>query len=197
MLTASTACLYGKERSSKKHKHIPELIVGFKTGRSLLFPQVPPSDTKTKKHLIQTRGFVLAKPLNNYFRIETGVNYNTVQTSSTGIGYKNPITPYSVTVPVTIQYYFLPEKRRLKPFFGAGFQYQYNLSGANNPSSFPDIRNYTTPIQPGTKYVNILFTQGVTFEINTKIQISESIHFVPGSSDRMIGIDLGLGYKLP
>ncbi len=106
--------------------------------------------------------------------------------------------PYSVGVPVTVQYYFLPEKHKLHPYFGAGLQYQYNLNSNIAPIT-GDGRNIPAlPIpQPGTKYLNILFTQGVTFEINTKIQISESIHFSPGSTDKVIGIDLGLGYKLP
>ena len=51
--------------------------------------------------------------------------------------------------------------------------------------------------QPETKYITILFTQGVTFEVNTKIQVTQSFHFIPSNTNSVIGIDLGIGYKLP
>jgi len=48
-----------------------------------------------------------------------------------------------------------------------------------------------------TKYISILFTQGVIFEVSTKIQVNQSFHFIPESNAKRIGIDLGVGYQLP
>ena len=51
--------------------------------------------------------------------------------------------------------------------------------------------------QADTKYITILFTQGVTFEVNTKIELTQSFHFIPTNTTNIIGIDLGIGYKIP
>ena len=104
-----------------------------------------------------------------------------------------------LSIPTTIQYYFLSNKFRVHPFCGAGLQCEYSIRQGNAIIPTNDSRNVQqiSTLLPGKMYVNLLFTQGVMFEINTKIRITESIHFVPGNSDRSIGIDLGLGYRLP
>ena len=85
----------------------------------------------------------------------------------------------------------------MRPFCGAGVQCNM-LQGNNNVPSFTgDVNPVTYNPQPDTKYITIFFTQGVTYEINTKIEITQSIHFIPENTNSVIGIDLGIGFKLP
>ena len=66
------------------------------------------------------------------------------------------------------------------------------------PASGMDVvSQYNTPPQSDTKYITIVFTQGVTFEVNTKIEVSQSFHFIPENNNTVIGINLGVGYKIP
>jgi len=82
----------------------------------------------------------------------------------------------------------------MHPFFGAGLQ--YNIKPFCQTAPIYNDGGYNYSPQAGTKCISILFTQGVTFEINTKIEIGESFHFIPNNNNRVIGIDLGIGYKI-
>ena len=68
-----------------------------------------------------------------------------------------------------------------------------NQLSVNNSDGYSDYNKR----QSDTKNITILFTQGFTFEVNTKIQVSQSLHFIPGNTTKVIGIDFGVGYKFP
>jgi outer membrane protein W len=141
--------------------------------------------------------------LNSHFKAEAVLSYGTIQTNGLfqNMGFPSTKilgqTPGKLSMPVTVQYYFLPEKSRVRPYCGAGLQGNI-LTNTGSPAPFTDglpTEYYNT--QPDTKYITILFTQGVTFEVNTKIEVNQSFHFIPGSTNKVIGIDLGIGYKIP
>ena len=199
-LSITSVCSYAQIKHKKTAKKIIRPItLGFQSGRELLFNSSPLIHSKqSKEHLGISNRLVLRKPLNAHFKIETGLSYGNVQTNiNTAPGsYKNNPT-YKFAIPLTTQYYFLPRETRIKPYLGAGVQYNFN-PGVNPNLISPFNTDYPTSTisnPEGTKYISILFTQGMTFEVNTKIEINESFHFLP--CEKIIGIDLGIGYKFP
>ena len=206
-MAIGSSCVYGQVvnpiLTAKKHKN--NLTIGFQTGTEAPFNSQLLNSGQIKTRYAISSTLVLRKTINQHFKIESGLKYSVVENSTLCPTEKYISSktrrnqPCSVSLPFTIQYYFLPENSRVRPYVGAGMQY-------NLVSNFNTISPFTTYAQSdinseqsltGTKYINILFTQGITFEINTKIQLSQSIHFKPGNPNKTIGIDLGIGYKLP
>lgn len=180
--------LQGKTKTKKKHNK-ENITVGFQAGISRSF-------NATINQQGNNHRFFLRKTLNQHLKIETGLDYymqqkQTINASVTNFsGYQ---TPYKMTVPASIEYYILPETCFLRPFCGIGLQY-------NNPkivAPIGDINTYISNRQPGTRYVSILFTQGVTYEINTRIQVTQSFHFIQNNNEKVFGLDIGVGFKLP
>ncbi len=199
-LVIASVCGFAQDKVKHSAKKEHAVSVGFQTGRELLFNSSPLLHSKQSKiHYGVSKSLVLRKPLNTHFKVEAGLNYTSFQntiTSPSFFGKQNNSKPYIFSLPVTIQYYFLPEKCKVRPFCGAGIQCNM-LQANNNPPSLTEVNPIPYNPQPDTKYITILFTQGVTFEINTKIEITQSIHFIPENTNSVIGIDLGIGFKLP
>jgi outer membrane protein W len=202
--TSVSICGYAQSKAKNTSKAEKQPItIGFQTGRELLFNSSPLIHSKQSKvHYSISKSLVLRKALTPHFKIETGLKYTALEPAVT-----NPIIfpgklnnkPYGFSLPVTIQYYLLSDKYRLRPFCGAGFQCNFFESKNNQPSmqqGMDAMPQYYNP-QNDTKYITILFTQGVTFEVNTKIEISQSFHFIPENANNIIGIDLGIGFKIP
>lgn len=203
LLTVATFCGYAQSKTkhvAKKEKQ--PITIGFQTGRELLFNSSPLLHSKQSKvHYGISKSLVLRKSLNTHFKLETGLNYTGYQNTA------NPFTPiekltsnpYTYSVPVTIQYHFLSGKCKLHPFCGAGFQYNIINKNYSSPSpiGMTDAMSQNYIPQNDTKYITILFTQGVTYEVNTKIQVTQSFHFIPQNTSNIIGIDLGIGYNIP
>jgi len=150
----------------------------------------------------------MRKALNAHIKMECGISYSVIQNASSfnindrTVGNKYyAITQkaYNLALPVTVNYFFLPGHCCMHPYVGAGFQYNLNLTdGSNTISPFSgDYRASTVNQQTGTKYISIRFTEGITFQVNTKIQINQSFHFIPDNNNKVIGVDLGFGYQLP
>jgi len=187
---------------TKQSKHKNTFTIGFHSGRDLLFNSSPLLHNKQSKiHYPINSGFVLRKPINTHFKAEVRINYSSIQSQPAidkifgGSSFATAKTN-KTSIPATIQYYPL-NKHKLQPFLGAGLQYNFSPIN-NNSSTVKSDKNYTASSFPesGTKYIRIIFTQGITYEVNTKIQITQSFHFIP-NTNKIIGIDLGLGYTLP
>jgi len=197
LLAATTVYAQAKHKSIKHHSNY---TIGFQSGREFLFNSSPAIRThQSKIHTGVSSSLVLRRPIGNHLAVAAGVNYYPSNTAVKKLSDKSFATqPYKFALPVTVEYYFLPRERKLRPFVGAGAQ--YNLLGtAGNTSISPFTDNSSTSQTnsvAGTKYINILFTQGVTFEINTRIQLTESIHFIPDNNNCSFGIDLGIGFRL-
>lgn len=108
--------------------------------------------------------------------------------------YKKSTVASELSMPVTIQYSLFPEHSRVRSYVGAGVLYNNQFVSVQNNSTGDALNRYDATATD-KKYISILFTQGVTFEVNTKIQFTESIHFVP-DNDKTIGIDIGIGYRI-
>ncbi len=203
-MALASVCVYGQNKLLRpKLKQKQSVSLGFQSGRELLFHSSPLIHSRQSKvHYSISNTLFLRKPVNTHFKIETGIKYSAIQNipvKINGIGKESfiiPKTNRSLSIPVTIQYYFLPENSRIHPYCGAGLQ--YNINGNGNISPFKsEIHSDDVVQNGGTKYISILFTQGITFEINTKIQLNQSFHFIPGSTDKTIGIDIGIGFNIP
>ena len=207
LLSLITASVCGFAQNKDKHlikKEKHPISIGFQSGRELLFNSSPLVHSKQSKvHYGISKSLVLRKPINAHFKLESGISYSNIQCCTPNIlaltgKQNNTLKTNKFSFPVTVQYYFLPEKCKVRPFCGAGLQYCF-ADGKNNPvtNTCADVtQQYYNP-QPDTKYITILFTQGVTFEVNTKIEITQSFHFIPENTNNVIGIDLGIGFKIP
>ena len=203
LTVAVSVCGYAQSKTKHILKTDKGISVGFQTGRELLFNSTPLIHSKQSKvHYGISKSLVLRKALNSHFKIESGLSYTSIQSASKGLSLPGKLnnSPYNYSVPVTIQYHFLPEKCKFHPFCGAGIQGNF-FNNKNDFSTSPIGMDVATPQnnypQADTKYITILFTQGVTFEVNTKIELTQSFHFIPTNTTNIIGIDLGIGYKIP
>ena len=188
-----------KVKQTKRHN----VTIGFQSGKESAINSSPFYNSKQYKVRYGTNNrLLLRKRIKPHFSFETGLNYglmpNQNNSNTTTYKFNNGLKQGSLSMPATLQYFFLPEKCRLRPFCGAGLQYNLYIN-PNTISPFPvgDVAPATSDAQTGTKYISILFTQGVTFEVNTKIQITQSFHFIPNNNNKMLGIDLGIGYTIP
>jgi len=206
--TFAALCLHAQinlKNTKAKPKHNTSATIGFQSGRELLFNSSPLVHSKQSKvHYGLSNSLVLRKPINTRFKAEVGITYGTIQNSSS-IGNVNERASgfstqkaYYIALPVTINYFCLPEHCKVRPYFGAGIQYNINLQGGNAISPFSnETYPQENPTPPGTRYISILFTQGITFQVNTKIEINQSFHFMPDNTNKVFGINLGIGYKIP
>ena len=181
-------------------KHKSKITLGFDAGKQISFNRTNhPLSTTNKLPKANSGTFILRKAFSPRFTFETGLTYYSYQNNLPPVGevlskHSKAKQLSKLSVPVTIQYYFLPEQYKIRPFCGTGLLYDCNPKSADQSPMDTHSGNYNNA---DTKYISILFTQGVTFEINTKIQIRQSFHFIPGNASKTIGIDLGIGYTFP
>jgi len=193
-LTIASLTVYAQnqiKKAVKKTNHKPTF--GIQAGKEVTFTTPSLLSTRhTKAQYNNSKSLVLRQPLNQHFKVEAGLNIGLTNKAS------GPDKLNKITLPVNLQYHFLPDKYRIHPYCGAGvqcklFSNETILSSSINTEGQQDHYNKLSD----TKYITILFTQGVTFEVNTKIQVSQSLHFIPGNTSKVIGIDFGVGYKFP
>jgi outer membrane protein W len=177
------------------------ITIGFQTGEQLNnCPSYQyPNNNKAGRYQYTNR-LLARKKITHHFDIETGINYavipmaNTVTSTPITNRFRNQATQLSI--PLSIQYNFLPETKKIRPYISAGGI--YDIIKINPPA--PPKGTYTdgsVPIvQNGNKNIGAQITQGVIYEVNTKIQFNENIHFIQQSNCRCFGFDIGVGYKL-
>ena len=177
MVTVSVLGFAQNKIKQVLNKDKPTISIGFQTGRELLFNTTPLLHSKQSKvHYGISKSLVLRKSIAPHFKLETMLGYSSIQNTQPNLSNSpfrlNSEKQNKFSLPVTIQYYFLPEKNKFRPFCGAGFQCncfsKKNNFSTNNTASDINQQYYNT--QPDTKYITILFTQGVTFEVTTKIR---------------------------
>lgn len=199
-LALASVCVYGQKISSKPSSK-NKVTVGFQSGRELLFNSSPLIHSKQSKvHYAISNTLVLRKPVTQHLKLDAGIKYE-IPTPGTAFDKKlfGQKKYSSLSMPLSVEYYFLSENARVRPFIGTGVEYDLPQNATNISPFLSDRKSEEIPFQPlqGTRYINILFTQGVTFEINTRIEVSQSFHFIPGNSSKIIGVDIGIGYRLP
>jgi hypothetical protein len=186
---------YGHSRSDKK-KHqflrLCETNIGFYKGVKVF--DVAKNGYCSKHKTLTSSGIIVRMPVVSHFKVEVAIDYthflNFPKQENQVITAQN----YSaVSVPVSIQYYFLPKKCRVQPYFGAGTIIYSDVKNSLSLIENGEIK----PAPQGTRYISVMFTQGIIFEINPKIQVSESLHFINEGGKNSVGINFGIGFKLP
>jgi hypothetical protein len=152
---------------------------------------------RTKKAAEQCSMILVRMKLTSRFRLETGLSYKDIDrllSINSRQACINMNGPCSVSVPLTIQYQLLNERSRIHPYFGAGIQYS-NYTQRSITRDGRDIINDPT-ITNSVKYMSIIFTQGLIYDVTPNLQITQSIHILPENGMKPIGINLGIGYRL-
>ncbi len=193
---AVSASTYTYGQAKKKTKKTTGITLGFQGGREILFNSSPLIHSRQSKvHYGISKSFVLRKSIGAHFKAETRLNdvtYPGAMMTGNNKG-ENKFSASKINIPLTLQYHPLCCGAKVDPFCGLGLQYNFNPSSGYHPNIEVPVQNTNT----GTKYISILFTQGVTYEISTKIDLDESIHFIPGTGSKSLGFNVGIGYKLP
>jgi hypothetical protein len=200
MLLILSSCLAGALSTNAKTKrstnHCHKFTIGFSAGKEILYTTPLKIPLKNSRLDLLFTTFTIKKQIAPHLHLQSGISYgllNLLSLKGESISYQRN---KQFSMPLTVQYHPLPRKCRMQPYIGAGVQYNvYNTYGNTTVTTSPEgLYNYNTT---GNKYVSIVFTQGVIFEVNTKIEIIQSIHFIPNSNEPVIGIDLGIGIRIP
>lgn len=183
---------YGRIRMDKKTHcflHLKETNIGFYKGVSYL----DVAKSGHCKHQVSTGGIIVNMPIVHHFKAEVGLDYAHFLSFPKQDKRALPDGNNNISMPLSIQYYFLPQKCRVQSYLGAGTILYADVKNAPSLMDNGELK----PTIPGTKYISLLFTQGIIFEINPKIQISESIHFIKEGANTSIGLNFGIGFRLP
>jgi len=184
------APIHSAARTYKKKKK-EAFTLGFETGKTIF-------TTPGSKQVINDKKLFLNKTIGKHVKLETGFQCfkqpSHIFIPATKDNYT--LTGMDYSIPLSMDFYLLPQKSKLNTYCGIGLQYNHLCK--QNACYQGDQEQPTSPYPlPGTHLVSILFTQGVTYEVNTRIQVKQSIHFIPQAGNKTIGLDLGIGFKLP
>lgn len=147
-----------------------------------------------------TNRILFRMKLTTRLRLETGLSFRDINKILSNNGQKNKTlsftSPLINSIPLTIQYQLQNERKRLRPYIGTGIQFYNHNNPNSNIARNEDVVNDETRISNGLKYINIIFTQGLIYDITPDLQISQSIHIIPDNGIRPIGINIGVGYRI-
>ena len=173
-----------------------KLTIGFERQIHTLYKKNNPALTNKTLIAEETTNRILFRmTLTTRLRLETGLSFRDIDKILSNDGRQNKTisltSPLTNSIPLSIQYQLQNERKRLRPYIGTGIQF-YN----NNSSLTPDLNNDDRRLTNGLKYINIIFTQGIIYDITPNLQISQSIHIIPENGIRPIGINFGVGYRI-
>ena len=174
------------------------ITLGFQTGVQL--NNCPPYQYLNKKigKYQYTNRFIARKKITNHFDIETGVNYTVIPMGNTltqGV-YSNRFRSQSsqLSIPLSVQYNFRSQSKRLRPYISVGGI--YDIIKLTPPATRNVYTDGNIPNLQNNRNLGAIVTQGVIYEVNTKIQFNENIHFIQQGNCKCVGFDIGIGYKL-
>ncbi len=198
LLLLVTAVSYGHIRTDKKKKnqflHLSETNIGFY--KEARFVQSAKSKVCCSGRPIMSNGIVVRMPIVKHFKAEVSLDYaQMLNYGKHGDQVKTLPSRNApvISLPVSIQYYFLPKKCKVQPYAGLGTVIYSDVKNSLSILDNGEIR--TKPLS--TKYISLFFTQGIIFEINPKIQLSESVNFMTENGRNTIGVNFGIGFKIP
>ncbi|GAA4465078.1 hypothetical protein GCM10023093_16650 [Nemorincola caseinilytica] len=158
---------------------------------------------KTRNAEEQCNRLIFRMRLTTRFRIETGLSFRDIDRILNHRYNRsfNIFQPCKLSVPLTIQYQLGSDYKRLRPYFGAGVQYTQQVISANGIPAEPGSKDavsseYNNRTLSNLRYMNIIFTQGIIYDINPDLQISQSLHIAPENGIKPIGINIGVGYRI-
>lgn len=177
-----------------------KFTIGFeRTVYTVYMPHTVQFSEKTRMAEQKCARLIFRMRLTSKFRIETGLSYRDIDKilkSTNRYNHGIDISqPCRLSVPLTIQYHLQNERRKLHPYFGAGVQYMFgDLPGVTGAGDAGYLNNRS--VSNNLKYLNIIFTQGLIYDITPNLQITQSIHILPEYGIRPVGINFGVGYRL-
>lgn len=203
-LLNTAACSYSHAQNfdrSQLTKLDHKFTIGFERNVYTLYPQNVELSRKTKAAEENCNRIIFRMRLTTRFRMETGLSFAAIDRILANRIDKtiNIYQPCKLSVPLTIQYQFGSDKKRLRPYFGAGVQYTQQVISANGEAAISKDGNdyYNRSLSNTLKYMNIIFTQGIIYDINPNLQVSQSLHIMPHASGfKPIGINIGVGYRI-
>ena len=195
LMLLGSLCAEARIKHAKKENTKGTTTISLKTGESLsLNTNNFNQGSKLNK---KSTGVYVQKKINTHLSVEAGYVQQKDYSSQINTEEKYKLlSTNQFQIPITLQYYVLPTKRKLQPYCGTGFVYN---SENLNQSQFTktDITRVENSDNSGHKTISIVFTQGISYEVNTKIQVNQSFHFITGTQNQTFGFDLGIGYKFP
>lgn len=203
VLTAG-ACTYSHAQNfdrSKLTKLDHKFTIGFERRVYTLYPRNVALSKSTTQAVENCNRIIFRMRLTTRFRIETGLSFAAIDRILANRIDKtfNIYQPCKLSAPLTIQYQLGSDKKRLRPYFGAGVQYTQQVISANGEATISKDGNdyYNRSLSNTLKYMNIIFTQGIIYDINPDLQVSQSLHIMPEASGfKPIGINIGVGYRI-
>lgn len=197
--TVGSSIAYGQGYDRSKITRLDhKYTIGFERQIHTLYTssKVGVSD-KTRMLEERTNRILFRMKLTTRLRLETGLSFRDINKILSNNGKQNKTlsftSPLINSIPLTIQYQLQNERKRLRPYIGTGVQF-FNPNN-NNPRN-EEVVNDESRISNGLKYINIIFTQGLIYDITPDLQISQSIHIIPDNGIRPIGINIGVGYRI-
>ncbi len=182
----------------KPFNHGHKITIGFERQvYSIYKPTAINLSTKTKAAEQTCNTILLRMKLTSRFRLETGLSFKDIDrilNTNGKVACFNINEPCKMSIPLTIQYQLLSERSRLRPYFGAGVQYNINNNSVSKMTERDAINNPL--LSNEVKYLNIIFTQGLIYDVTPDLQITQSIHILPENGIKPIGINLGIGYRI-
>ena len=205
-ITVSTAFAHMRGDGSKPKKKVASFInlrettIGFYRSNQIF--DVSRNGYTAKNKPLSSSGVVVRMPIVKHFKAEIRFDFphmvsqmkegnNPADRSSAFPFLGNAGTTANFTMPVSIDYFFLPTKSRIQPYFGAGTVVYTDM---NRMLSFSD-NSEPTHTTPGTKYISLMINQGIIFEVNPKIQVTESIHLINNGPRTSLDLSFGIGFK--
>ena len=194
--TRSRAHSYDLGMTPLKHAH--KITIGFERQvYSIYKPTTVTLSPKTKAAAQTCNTIILRMKLTSRFRMETGLSFTDIDrilNNNGKVACFNLNEPCKMSIPLNIQYQLLSERSRLRPYFGAGVQYNIGNSSTSTTTERDAINNPF--LSNEVKYLNIIFTQGLIYDVTPDLQITQSIHILPENGIKPIGINLGIGYRI-
>lgn len=192
--------VYAQSYDRSRLTHLDHTFtVGFERQvYSIYAPEKVAISKKTKAAEEHCNRIILRMKLTSRFKLETGLSYKAIDRILKNNGSygkcHNTNEACKLTVPLTIQYNLLNEKCRLRPYFGTGVQYLNNQTVGSSNSEADVINNPV--LSNRLKYFNIIFTEGLIYDVTPDLQITQSIHILPENGIKPIGINFGIGYRI-
>jgi len=197
------SCLQVQAQDSCTAHNQRDWVIGYETGAQLFINNNNSTIKQPSGKYVFTNAIYGAKSITQRLALEFELKYgsSTVVNKTGGVNIINRGVGkiYNLTVPVTIQYSFGKKSNKLKPFVGGGavynvYQEKYSEFNFTDGAAKDIVTTHTS-----TPFVCFTVTQGVTYDITPRVQVKESIHFIPRNAHtnaNLLGIDIGVGIKL-
>lgn len=188
LLLCTCTAGYGRVRHPERI-HLKSTSIGFYRGTIMLDVSRGADHSKLRGN---TTALSFGFPLINQFKAEVDLSMSNILFTSKHRNQLSLSNKNMFAVPVQVQYYVLPKKSKIQPYFGFGAMIVPDadklLFTTNNEGS---------AVFKGPGTVNMLITQGINIEINTHIHLTESIHVISSEGKTSYGVNLGVNLYVP